>query len=172
MFHFSDPLADTKFDLEKLHATHRTPSKFRRRAVKRCPDCLAAFSTEYTLFNHRISECKPNRTISIVKVARSKKATTTKAKASYDVGGRDYSLARIRMYPCEYCGFKFRYSHNLKQHIPICKKLPEEIENIHNAVRSAQLLTCTSCGTSFSRNYNLHRHQLKSCPALKNSSIV
>lgn len=165
MFHFSDPLADIEFDLGKLHA-----SKFRHRPVKRCPDCLAAFSTEYTLFNHRINECKPNRTISIVKVARPKKAKT--AKASDDVGERDYSSGRIKIYPCEYCGFKFKYSHNLKQHIPICKKLPEENASIHNAARSSQLLTCTDCGTNFSRSYNLHRHQLKNCPTLKTVPMI
>lgn len=210
---------------------------------KPCPDCFAIFTNEYDLLNHRISKCKPNHAISIVRVCSSKDLFATPdsiVEAKVDEDDTNNRLARKTIRRCDGCGYTTKTTYNLNRHKKTCKLLPEDERIKANEVNqtripnknkkyqcercgvifirpdsikrhqqlgcranrtipnfkyfkciachkrlvskqklethelsfcparnSSRLLTCTGCGTNFTKNFNLTRHQLNNCPALK-----
>lgn len=154
---------------------------FRRK--KRCPDCFTLFDSEYDLFEHRITECKPNRSISIVKVASGSASTSKPNKArpttttptptdSTTLGCRsndiEFKVITTKCIICDDCGQEFHSNWNLKRHkqnsckwvhpIPVGKPDDDDDEN-----DTRPKIKCDKCGASFGSNYNLRRHQRSSC---------
>lgn len=63
LYFVSDPLAEDEIESGQLLNASGVRS-FRQ--SKRCPEYFNLFASEFDSFNHRISECKPNRAISIL----------------------------------------------------------------------------------------------------------
>lgn len=128
---------------------------------KRCPDCFTRFATEFDLFNHRISECKPNRAISIFKVTDPvNKPQSTEDSSTYD--------NRVKILRCQGCLTKFVRSSGLAQHKTKCQEYKKwaknvssvDLKNIEKQERHIPIThPCKKCGLIFPRPYNLRRHQ-------------
>ncbi|XP_031629975.1 zinc finger protein 708-like [Contarinia nasturtii] len=244
-----DPLAVEEHDWAKLLAGTKNITCEKivpTLSEKRCPDCFTVYSTQYS--HHCRYQCNPNRKTSIDKVSDLTQQSDTEImqRRSENVDS-DYVLARIKVYSCEGCGFKFKNTYNLKRHKQTCKSylsgkmlgsadvvVQEELikalkyhcdrcgmvfnrlfnvkrhqnsrgckgrpndETANNArhfkcidcqkllvskeshrnhklkycpaitsSKPKRLLTCKGCGTSFTKSYNLNRHQTNNCPALK-----
>lgn len=141
---------------------------------KRCPDCFTIFSTEYDLFNHRISECKPNRDISIVKVCTTNTPTATDpAEPTVDEDGPDYLWTRVKFHCCVGCGFKSKSGFNFKRHQSTCKFVTKEMLGSASTAsnKEAQTYRCNTCCLEFSRLYNLERHRKSTACQLKRKTI-
>lgn len=152
-------------------------SGFNEHPMKRCPDCFSLFTTEFDLFNHRVSECKPNRAISIIKVDKSESSRTianTKRHSIVNLPSIESDLnvrpnvPTRKFYRCQGCSKKFQRRFSIKRHREICKlykkwaeKLsPKDLENMEKAVKSTPIThPCKKCGMIFSRPFNLRRHQ-------------
>lgn len=162
----SDPLGGEEPNLCVSFTTSQTESKKRN---KQCPDCSKVFATEYDLFNHRISDCSPNRAISIVKVS----AATDLAKTSGAIvvkseeDGSEYTIVRKPIRRCNGCGYTSKNTYNLNRHKKTCKLLTEEerIAAVATQESNKQDMPkernhrCDKCDTILQRPENLRRHQ-------------
>lgn len=173
-------MAEEEIDLASWLDDEQPITYHTRKQKKRCPDCFGWFTSEFELFNHRISECTPNRSISIVKISKTQSKLRPK---SVNIGSNtttilptkgddsDFLLKRIKILRCRGCGAKFKTSWNLKRHKQSCKPFRELAKTV-----PAEELTenefikvlapkhrCNDCGMVFNRLFNLKRH-------VKNSS--
>lgn len=172
----ADPLGGIK--VEMLDASG---SGYNEQPMKRCPDCFSLFTTEFNLFNHRVSECKPSRAISLIKINRSQlshRTVVTTAKHSIempstidgDIYVRPNVPARARVYRCQGCNKRFPRRFSITRHKQSCKQYekwaeklsPSELANIERVIKPKTVpIThpCKKCGMIFSRPFNLRRHQ-------------
>lgn len=158
---------------------------------KRCPDCFMSYSSEYDLFNHRLNECKPNRAISIVKIAQ---PNNELKKTEEIMTNKSTKLFKgVKMYYCDACGSGFDKNWNLKRHKISCyrrngKPQSDGVDSKQNLCKKCKRRNvrekddtecyycmsigkkkyiCNGCGLNFARQFNLKRHQTESCPAFK-----
>lgn len=105
----------------------------------RCDKCGVVFNRLYNLKRHKKSSgCKGRRFDS------------------------DASLS-VKHLVCSKCKKSFASKESLRNHkIRYCM-----MSNPSTSTRPSKLYTCKGCGTNFTKNYNLTRHQSNTCPALK-----
>lgn len=137
------------------------------------------FASEFELFNHRVSECKPNRAISIVKISSSD-AAQAQAQASSkcsvtdasNVDEPEYEVAYVKIARCQGCGTKCKNAWNLKRHKQICPEFRKvaAISGLDEGDLIPPEYGCDQCGVVFNRIHNLHRHKEKSCKNRKHKT--
>lgn len=105
----------------------------------RCDKCGITFNRLYNLKRHtKSSGCKGRR---------------------FDSDG----IPTVKHLACSKCKKSFVSKESLRNH-----KILYCISSIPStSSRPAKLYTCKGCGTNFTKNYNLTRHQSNTCPALK-----
>lgn len=164
-FIVSDPLGEDDIDLNKLFGEHGERSLKQK---KRCPDCYAPFASEFQLFNHRINECKPKRSISLIKVSNVNAPVTSHqfvtAEYAPDEDSTVDSIDSKKKLECQGCGTKFQRAYYMSRHKRVCKeyqKLAKHFTPDQLAKEQSVLIvkhTCNDCGIVFTRPSSLKRH--------------
>lgn len=138
----------------------------RHRQNKHCPDCLRHFASEFDLFNHRISGCKSDRAISIIKVARLNPSRIKVQPSTPNLPIDDNSKTNIKkILQCQGCGTKLQRAYYMRRHKRICadyQKLavnltPNELVEEESSLATTHI--CNDCGIVFTRASSLRRHQ-------------